>query len=378
MSGAEAAWGDICRRLEALAGKGTGPEGISHLAEQVVCFLGWSVLHADPRRPAFQRQNDLITRWGGPNADNVYRHARVDPARRYRITGKMHSCEDFILAVRAGFMHMETWGTLHQVTASELGIGEGDEFELLLGGNDADALPLSEGAVMVSIREYYFDWRPLEPATFTIQCLDDEGPGAAPGGDVIAGRLDEALAHVEQSVRYWDDYLVDARGGQADNAFAPSLQVVKGLAAARYAYCFWNLEPDEALCVESDVPDARYWSFELYNLRWFEAFELDDRVTSRNHRQTLVGPDGRVRVVVAHDDPGVANWLDTGGRREGLLMLRWFWPEPRRGAPSPAAQVVPVKEVRDLLPGETPLVDADARREERRRRLDHLAWRFRT
>ena len=82
------------------------------------------MFHADPRRPSFQRQNDLITQWGGPNADNVYRHARVEPGRRYRIRGRMHSCEEFILAVRAGFMHLPTWGTLFEITATDLGIGE--------------------------------------------------------------------------------------------------------------------------------------------------------------------------------------------------------------------------------------------------------------
>ena len=108
-------------------------DGVAHVVEQALCWMGWSVFHADPRRPTFQRQNDLITQWGGPNADNVYRHARVEPGRRYRIRGRMHSCEEFILAVRAGFMHLPTWGTLLEVTASELGIGEGDEFDFEVG-----------------------------------------------------------------------------------------------------------------------------------------------------------------------------------------------------------------------------------------------------
>ena len=187
------AWRDFCRRMEALGDRlqvdefpsadADRVEGIAHLAEQVVCWLGWSVGAADPRRPAFQRQNDLFTQWGGPNADNVYRHARVDPALRYRIAGRMHSCDDFILAVRAGFMHMERWGTLAEVTASDLGLGPGDEFELLLGGGDEPGwIPLPEGAVMVSIREYYFEWKADEPATFTIECLDSSEPPAPPHG----------------------------------------------------------------------------------------------------------------------------------------------------------------------------------------------------
>ena len=56
-------------------------DGVAHVVEQTLCWMGWSVFHADPRRPTFQRQNDLITQWGGPNADNVYRHARVEPGR---------------------------------------------------------------------------------------------------------------------------------------------------------------------------------------------------------------------------------------------------------------------------------------------------------
>src|SRR5579862_7292718 len=155
-----AAWRDLCRRLEAvgerLAGDGfpareeDRAEGFAHLAEQVVCWLAWNVGHADPRRPVFHRQNDLITQWGGPNNDNVYRHARIDPSLRYRIYGYMHGCDDFVLAARAGFMHEPRWGTLLELTASDLGIGRGAEFELLLGPECPVELP--EGAVMVSVR----------------------------------------------------------------------------------------------------------------------------------------------------------------------------------------------------------------------------------
>ena len=42
--------------------------------------MEWSLAHQDPRAPMFQRQNDLVLQWGGPNADNIYRHARVHPS----------------------------------------------------------------------------------------------------------------------------------------------------------------------------------------------------------------------------------------------------------------------------------------------------------
>jgi hypothetical protein len=367
------AWRDLCRRLESLgdrlltnefpaADDHDRADGYRHLVEQVVTFLAWSVLHADPRRPAFHRHNDLVGRWGGPNVDNVYRHARVEPSRRYAVRGHMHGCDDFILAARAGFMHMPEWGTLRTLTASELGIGRGDEFDLVL-----DDLP--DGTAMVSVREYYLDWQPDEPATFTIECLDDDGPDGRLTGDEVAARLADAGEHIERSMTYWNRYLTDARAGQVDNAFTPPVEVAKGLAVARYAYCFWDLAPGQALVIDTDVPAARYWSLQLYNLGWFEAFDVDDRITSLNHTQARVDDDGRVHVVVSGEDVGALNWLDTGGRRSGLVMLRWFW--PTGGPPAPATRVVDVGDARGP-------VDAEARRAQRRARLDHLAWRFRT
>jgi hypothetical protein len=383
------AWRDFCRRLERMGERVFGadfpgaPEervaALEHLAGQVLCWTGWSVFHADPRRPRFQRQNDLITPWGGPNADNVYRHARVDASRRYRIRGRMRSCEDFMLAVRMGFMHEPRWGTVFEVSGHELGIGRGDEFELMVGGADPGGrrIPLPDGAAMVSFREYYFDWATDEPAVMTIECIDDDVDVPAPRLDApsLAARLADAASGVEHSVEFWNRYLRDHRGGGADNVFQAPMRVAKGLAAARYGFCFWDLGHDDVLVVESDVPRARYWGFQCYDLGTYELVDPVDRPTSLDHEQAVVDADGRVRVVVAHDDPGVPNWLDTGGRRLGQLTFRWFWSE---GDPSVSARVVPRDTVRDVLPADTGSIDPETRRAQQRDRRAHLAWRFRT
>jgi hypothetical protein len=386
---AHEAWQRACARLAALGQRIAGDDfpgdpadrvaGVAHLVEQALCWVGWSVFHADPRRPAFQRQNDLITQWGGPNADNVYRHARVSPGRRYRVTGHMHSCDEVILAVRAGFMHEPTWGTLHQVTLSDLGIGPGDAIDLIVGpGGD---VPLPAGAATVSIREYYFGWRAEEPAVITISCLDPDAATPAPrlDGRELAGRIDDAVTAVEHSIDYWNEYLLARRAENPPNGFAPPLRLAKGLDAARYGFCFWDLGPDEALVVEADVPDARYWSFQLYQLGWFELVDIAERQSSLNHTQAPVDTDGRVRVVVAHRDPGVPNWLDTGGRGGGLLTLRWFWPSSSSAETlTPSARVVPVDQVPAALPRSTPRITPADRAATLESRRTHLAWRFRT
>jgi hypothetical protein len=289
----------------------------------------------------------------------------------------MHSCEEFALTLRAGFMHMEVWGTKAAITASELGIRRGETFELLLGGDGSnpDWIPIPKEVTTVSLREYYLDWKAEEPAVFTIECLDDVPTPSRPTADAVAAQLTQAITQIERSVVHWNDYLREHRAKGVDNQFALPMKLAKGLGAARYAFCFWSLEPGEALYIETNVPDARYWGLQLATLGWFEQVDPIHRVTSINQHQIRVDTDGRVRVVLAHEDPGVPNWLDTAGRKSGLLTFRWFWPQ---SDPSPTTRVVKRSELAALLPEGTPVVDAAARRREIRERKEHLAWRFRT
>lgn len=353
----------------------TDAETLEHVVDQAVVWLSWNVLHADPSRPFFHRHNDLVSQWGGPNADNVYRHARIDPGKRYVVRGRMHTCEEFILAIRAGFMHNETWGTLATVTASDIGIGPGDDFEIELG---PDGVSIPDGAIMVSIREYYFDWQADEPAVITIECLD---PDPQPPVDeaTLAARLDAAVDGMADSLRYWVEYMDSNRAERVDNSFSTKTVALptKGLTAARYEFCFWHLEPGEALIIETDEPAARYWAAQLYMMRTFELVDPYGAITSRNHRQVTRSSDGRVRFVLAPVDPGVPNWLDTAGRRNGLCTIRWFWPTADE-RPAMSATVVDLDAVRAALPADTPTISTDDRAAELHARQAHLRWRFRS
>jgi len=381
-----AAWKRFCQRMESLGerileddfpnGPSDRTEGIAHLADQVSCWLGWSIAHGEPDAPFFHRSNDLFTQWGGPNQDNTYHHVRIDPRRRYRVAGRMNSCEHFVITLRVGFMHMKEWGTKASVTSVERGIAPGDDFELFFGGDGSDPAftQIPEDVTTLSTREYYVDWQVAEPATFTIECLDDV-PAPSPDAERLAAQLDHALEQVESSVFGWNDYLKDHRAQGEDNVFAPQQTVAKGLSDARYAFLFWNLAPDEALVIETDAPRARYWGLQLATMGWFEQVDPIHRITSINQHQAVPSADGNLRFVLAHADPGVPNWLDTAGHGDGLLTYRWFWPEMD---PTPTSRVVKLADVRNVLPAKTATIDAQARRDEIRTRKQHLAWRFRT
>ena len=49
-----------------------------------------------------------------------------------------------------------------------------------------------------------------------------------------------------------------------------------------------------------------------------------------NHQSSLNGfqarrdADGKFRAVIARRDPHAPNWLDTGGRRRGFIVIRWL------------------------------------------------------
>ena len=86
-----------------------------------------------------------------------------------------------------------------------------------------------------------------------------------------------------------------------------------------------------------------------------------------------------IRLVVAHEDPGVNNWLDTGGRPEGFLTPRWAYsvqPPPDQW-PTISAKKVRFEEIRSQLPASTRSISPDERREQIRVRQEHVQKRFR-
>jgi hypothetical protein len=64
------------------------------------------------------------------------------------------------------------------------------------------------------------------------------------------------------------------------------------------------------------------------------------------------------RGVVAHQDPGVANWLDTDGNRRGPGMVRWVRADD---APVPTTRVVKFADLEAALAPSTPRVTPDER-----------------
>jgi hypothetical protein len=97
------------------------------------------------------------------------------------------------------------------------------------------------------------------------------------------------------------------------------------------------LGPDEALVITSRWPRVRFANVCLWN-RFLQTYDYTHRVVARNRTNTVLEADGSWRMIVAHEDPGLPNWLDTEGRPFGIIYWRWFLPEEE--VPTPQTEVV--------------------------------------
>ena len=380
MTGA-AVWRSFCDRLAVVGDRvlADAPEsqlaraeGVRHVANQVACWLTHAIGHTDPAHPAFFRSSDPVYQWGGPNADQVARRAMIAGDGTYRISGSMGSCEEFILQIKLGATQSGGAGVATEVSASSLGLGPSDAFDLTLSATPQPGkwIELHPDASFVHIRDYYFDWQPAEPATFVIERLDTQG-APRPALDIagVAAILDSAVTEIEHSIEFWSGYQRRMLGDQSPNVFGEPAPAGRGVLDILYSHAGVCLADDEALVITIHQDDAPMWDIQLYNRPWYEALDFANRVTCLNHRMARVDDDGTVRIAIANRDPAVANWLDTEGRADVLATIRWWRPPT---TPRVEQAVVPLGSL-DL-----PLVDATERRDDIRRRNAHIAWRYRT
>jgi hypothetical protein len=354
-------------------------EGFRHLARVAVMGLEWGLEFDDPDFPGFYRHNDDANQWGGPNVDNTYLRARIRGDSSYRIRGNVSTLENLIVSVQNGDMHQERFGVVGDLDRSQLQIGADGSLELILSPDPPQPgknwLQIPPDADHVGIREYIADWERQSPADFTIQKIGNEGatpPPLVPAR--VARGLDAAADWLESSLTYWNAWLRESVSDVPPNKVVAARSVAGGSSDIVYGFGHFDLAPDQALIVETKRPDAPYWSIQWYTFGWYEQPEFMHRQTSLNNHQTRVDSDGRLRFVFAATDPGVPNWIDTGGRRTGQFTYRWIWSKNR---PKPRARVVPLSELREHLPEDTPAVTPEERRAAIARRQLAIQKRFR-
>jgi hypothetical protein len=315
-------------------------------------------LEGDPERPSFVRLVSPTRKMMGDNPDALYHFARLRGDRRYRVTGRRGSEDYLSFSVHGrspdGRLGAAAEPPLADVNDRGMEIGPDGRFEVTLSAGQAPGnwIPLAPEAASLIVRHYWerADSVAADPQVrveLEIEPLDPPGPRPPLDDASLAARIRDV-----------DAYL---RGGTLDMVAMTSLplpfvsqtpnelpvpvifrsagQSAWGAVDIAYAMGPWRLESDQALVMEGRFPPCAYASVVLWN-RHMQCLEYRDRTTWRNRANTELDADGRFRMVVAHRPPGVANWLDTEGHREGTVFWRILLPE---GPLEPiACRVVPL------------------------------------
>ena len=385
------AWRDFCRRLESIGETIRGDafpsdprgraEGYRALTRWLVYALQQEVEAGDPLFPGFVRHQDPWNQWGGPNPDNVYLRANIDPTKTYRVWSEdTRGLRQAIFSLHEGDMHLDEYGVFGEQSFSDFETGPNGEFELWLTPDsnpaiEGNCIGLHPDARIFTIRQYIADWQRDAAPKFHIACEETVGKPRGPvdPGQVASG-LERAVRWVEASAEYWNRYTSRAWSRAAPNEAGPAQSAQGGADNILYGNCFWQLLPDEVLLLSVEQPEAEYWSFVSHTMHWLESGEWDRRTTSLNDQQLFVDPDGVVRLVVAHEDPGVPNWIDTEGRARGMLVYRWVW---SRNNPQPEARLLRGSQLAEVLPASHPQVSPEERRRQLAARSEAAWGRFR-
>jgi hypothetical protein len=256
--------------------------------------------------------------------------------------------------------------------------------------------PTERFASYVSGRQLFYDWARERAIHLTLTQIGKEGAHpAAYDSAGAAAELRRAGEIARGQMRFWNQFntvLLETYGkrdGSDGERFMPRNKFNQPNAASGatgggqstniYAGGVFELEPDEALICESRFEiEPQYIGFSTANL-WGESLDFANHQSSLNGHQLSRDEDGAIRWVVAHRDPGVANWLDTTGHREGFMSPRWSYSEtpPKESWPTISAVKVPFSEIAAHLPASTKRVGPEERARAIAVRQEHVKRRYR-
>ncbi|WP_420617894.1 hypothetical protein [Candidatus Poriferisocius sp.] len=328
-------------------------EGIRALSRFVTFGLEQCLERGDPARPEFVDVQTTIRKFMGDNPDQTYFFANIDGNRSYRINATMAGAVAVEISVYAGNFAGEGGRRLvDAVEDTSLPVDPDGSYELLLTPepepNNPNQLRLEPDSSSVLIRTYFTDLsvRQSHPRP-TIKALPAAGPTPMLAPEQLQLGLEIAALFAAGAFDWWVNHKQEKLQTAPVNTFPPLVDEgdMHTPENVRYLSGEWRLGPDEALVVDFDPSDgADYWAWVLLN-HWGETVDWRTRTAVINGDTAVRRDDGTVRLVVAHQDPGLPNWLDTAGHPAGSLSLRWF----RSTAPLPTAQtqVVPFTQLPD-------------------------------
>jgi hypothetical protein len=289
-------------------------------------------LDVDVERPWFFPMCTEARLVGGPNPDGEYQLAMISGAHRYRVRGARGTSAYLGLQVLAG-VGLTPRRMAAYVSDTDLPLAADGTFELVLASakpstvelGDALWVEVPEDASAIVVREYVADRAAEALCRLSIEPLDPVGAPPLPDDARLAEQLTALgwtivkLATLHRTIK---PELLD-RPNELLTAEAADLGAADTTPDNLYMIGTFRLAEGESLVVDIEPPDTRYWSVTLENI-WHECIDHRRRRSSLTNASAVRNDDGTVRVVISATDPGHPNWLDTGHRHRGFVLLRWL------------------------------------------------------
>ncbi|NTY61114.1 DUF1214 domain-containing protein [Mycolicibacterium sphagni] len=291
------------------------------------------------------------SRWGIDNPDTVYRVIPISGDERYEIRGRVgrnRMTENYFTLWDANM------GTVAVLNGKTMDVDGDGSYTITVDSEPAGGRPnhvqTTSEAHEFYIRDVLLDWGSDDPNHITVERL-----GGAPA--TPARTLDEQADATADMMAYFANFTGKLSHGiykmPANNFnLAWSADKVGAMKNQVYVMGRFDLGPDETFVVDVKDGGAEYFTVPLSNI-WGTTLDIVDRTGSLNKAQSVANDDGSYTYVISPVDPGVANWIDSAGLREGILTLRMA--EFDEGGPRPDlgahGRVVALDRLDDELPG---------------------------
>jgi hypothetical protein len=329
--------------------------------------------HADAEHP------DWAPLWNPvylmqPNPDDIYLYSPIRGDLTYRVSGNRGTCKlvTFTTSFQTAGLTDELDNIEHNkdIDDRDLKLEENGNFELLIGskrpaeyaGNWMQIAPKSN-VVMVRYRSW--DWANERDPQLSIECLEKVPLKQRPTPEQIVARIQAMCRFTRNMARMFYTMQNGVKERVGINVFEP-IRYGPGLQKQIYWPAVFELDDGEALIIETDMPAVRpYWNIQL-NDPYFNAVEFVYRLGSLNGATARISSDGKLRAVIALEDPGVPNWLDPSGYKQGTVYGRWYDCDSN---PTPTIRRVSLAALREHLPKDTPVITPADREVEIRERV---------
>lgn len=296
-----------------------------------------------PRYPRFRPMPDLV-KMGLDNPDNYYVSASVNPEFSYRIRGTRGTIHYMSFAAQSqNFAATDKIaGGAGHLNDADLELGADGTFEIVASQEPQPGnwLRMTPATRQILLRQTFLHRNRERPVEVEIECLAAGEPPPPLDPARVPGQLMGSAMYAIGAAQWFADWTMDFLTHAPVNDFhlpdEEKHRLMGGDPNVRMWLGQWKLGPDEALVIEATPPDCHYWNFQLGNI-WAESLDHHNRRVHVNNGSAVYRDDGSFRLVVAHTDHGLPNWIDTAGHDHGTMALRWVRTDAH---PRPTVRVV--------------------------------------